>query len=115
MGMCPRYSQSYDTIPLGIAAHTRDGILPKPEKSDSFTKVLIYQVANEKECVGAPGWFSRSNGQLLISAQVMISRFVSLSPVSGSVLTAWSLLGSLSLPFSLPLPYSLALSLSKIN
>ena len=37
-------------------------------------------------------------------AQVMISRFVSLSPTSGSVLTAWSLLEILSLPLFLPTP-----------
>ena len=34
--------------------------------------------------------------QLLIWAQVMISQFVRLSPVSGSVLMAWSLLGIVS-------------------
>ena len=45
-----------------------------------------------------------------LSAQVMMSQFVSLSPASGSVLTAWSLLGILSL--SLSLCYSPALSLS---
>ena len=42
--------------------------------------------------------------QLLISAQVMISWFVGLSPVLGSVLTAWNLLGILYLPLSLPPP-----------
>ena len=49
---------------------------------------------------------------LLISAQVMISRFVRLSPTSGSALTVWSLLGILSLPLSLPSPVHY---LSKIN
>ena len=50
-------------------------------------------------------------------AQVMISRFVSLSPTSGSVLTAQSLelLRILCLPLSLPLPCSCHLSLSKTN
>ena len=43
---------------------------------------------------------SRSRVQLLISAQVVISRFVSLSPASGSTLALGSLLGILSL--SLP-------------
>ena len=38
-------------------------------------------------------------------AQVVISRFVSLRPVSGSKSTACSLLGMLSLPLSLPLPH----------
>ena len=50
-------------------------------------------------------------------AQVVISWFVSLSPVSGSVLTAQSLkpvLGSVSTSLSLPLPH-LCFSLSKIN
>ena len=46
-------------------------------------------------------------------AQVMISPSVSLSPVSGSVLTAWSLFQILS-P-SLSFPHSYSVSLSKIN
>ena len=45
---------------------------------------------------GAQGWLSRLNIQLWISAQVMISRFVSLSPMSGYVLRAQRLLGILS-------------------
>ena len=56
---------------------------------------------------------------VLILAHVMISRFVSSSPASGSVLTAWSLelLRILCLLLSQPLPclFSLSLSLSKIN
>ena len=53
-------------------------------------------------------------------AQVMISQFQSLSPASGSVLTAWSLKPAFdSVPLSLSAPPSLALglslSLSKIN
>ena len=56
----------------------------------------------------------------LTSAQVMISWFVSLSPASGSVLTAWSLepaSDSLSPSLSAPplLALCLFLSLSKIN
>ena len=47
------------------------------------------------------------------SAQVMISQFVSLRPVSGSVLTAQ--LWILCLPLSLPLPCLHTLSLSKIK
>ena len=50
------------------------------------------------------------------SAQVMISRFVSSSPMSGSVLTAQSLgpaLDSVSPSLSLPLPGSHSLSLSQ--
>ena len=59
----------------------------------------------------------------LTSAQVVISWFVGLSPVSGSILTwwlgVWSLLQILCLPlFALPLmahALALSLSLSKIN
>ena len=46
--------------------------------------------------LGAPGWLSPLSDRLLISAQVMISRFVSSSPTSDSVLTARSLCGILS-------------------
>ena len=52
------------------------------------------------------------------SAQVMSSQFVSLSPASGSVLTAQSLelaLDSVSPSLSAPSPLVLCLSLSKIN
>ena len=47
------------------------------------------------------------------SAQVMISRSVSSSPASGSVLRAWSLLRILCLPLSAPPPFMLCLSLSQ--
>ena len=47
------------------------------------------------------------NIQLLTSAQVTISQFMSLSPLSGFVLTVWSLLGIFSL--SLP-PFSLKIN-----
>ena len=52
--------------------------------------------------------------QLLISAPVMISRFVTSSPTSGSALTAWRLLRihSLSLSLFLPCLYSRSRSLS---
>ena len=54
------------------------------------------------------------------SAQVMISRFVSSRPASGSVLTARSLEPasdsvSPSLSVSLSLPHSCSVSLSKVN
>ena len=45
----------------------------------------------------------------LTSAQIMISRFMSSSPVWGSVLTAWSLFQILCLPPSLSLSLSLSL------
>ena len=51
--------------------------------------------------IGVPGWLSWLSIRLLISAQVMISRFMRLIPVSGSVLIAWSLPGILSLSLSL--------------
>ena len=44
-----------------------------------------------------PGCLSRLSVRLFISAQVMISWFVSSSPAPGSVLTVQSLLGILSL------------------
>ena len=61
---------------------------------------------------GAPGWLSGLSVQLLVSAQVMISRFMASSPASGSVLTAQSLLGILSLSSSPCAPPLLTLSLS---
>ena len=53
----------------------------------------------------------------LTSAQVMILPFMSLSPMSVSVLTAWSLEPALdSVSVSLPLPtHTLSLSLKKVN
>ena len=51
-----------------------------------------------------PGWLSRLSIGLLISAQVMISRFVSSSPALGSLLSAQSLLQTLCPPVSAPLP-----------
>ena len=53
-------------------------------------------------CWGA--WVAQLGVKLLVSARVMISQFVDLSPASGSVLTAQSLLGILPLPLSLPFP-----------
>ena len=46
---------------------------------------------------GVPGWLSWLINGLLISAQVMISWFIGLSPASDFVLTTQSLLGILSL------------------
>ena len=48
-----------------------------------------------------PGWLSWLSTRLLISAEVIISRFVRSSPERGSVLTAWSLPGILSHSLSL--------------
>ena len=65
----------------------------------------------KEEEKGAAGWLSQLGVQLLVLAQVMISRLVGSS--SGSVLAARSLLGILS-P-SLSAPPLLTISLSKIN
>ena len=51
----------------------------------------------------------------LTSAQVMISRFLGSSPMSGSLLSAQSLLRILCLPLSVPPLLVLSLSLSKTN
>ena len=55
--------------------------------------LLIFQVPGVKPCQlknvqGAPEWLSWLGFQLLTLAQVMISQFEGLSPLSGSVLTA---------------------------
>ena len=63
------------------------------------------------ELRGAPGWLSWFGIQLLIWALVVLSRFLSSSPASGSAQSTQSLLGVLSAP---PL-LSLSLSLPKIN
>ena len=69
---------------------------------------------NKKIFIGMPGWLSWLSVWLLVSAQVMISQFVSLSPTLGSTLIMQSLLGVLSLSLSLSLPpLALSLSLSK--
>ena len=71
----------------------------------------------KKEKGGSPGWFSWLSIRLLISALAMISRFMGLSTMLDSVLTAQSMLGILS-PVSLPLfplthAFALSLSLSQ--
>ena len=60
----------------------------------------------------APGWLSWLSVQLLVLAQVMISRFMSSSPVSGSLLSVQSPLCILCPLLSLPLPCSHMCSLS---
>ena len=76
---------------------------------------MIVRRGIRKESGGA--WVAQSVG-CPTSAQVVVSRFVSLSPASGSVLTARSLepaLDSVSSPLSAPPPLVLCLCLSKIN
>ena len=65
-----------------------------------------------RKIVGASGWLSWLSVQLLVSAQVMIIKFMRLSPALGSVLAARSLLGILSLPLSVSLCPSAARVLS---
>ena len=62
---------------------------------------------------GAPGWLSCLSIRFLISAQVMISWFMTLSPASSSALTVQSLLGILSPSLSAPPPLALYLSKKK--
>ena len=58
--------------------------------------------APEEKNLGAPGGPSRLSVQCLVSAQVMISQFVSSSPESGSGMTVQSLLGIPSLSLCVP-------------
>ena len=74
----------------------------------------------KQHSLGAPRWLSRLVVCLLMSAQVMISQFVSSSPASGSVLMARSLepaLDSVSPSLSVwPSPnHTLSLSLKNIK
>ena len=64
----------------------------------------VWPPAGELEGVGDGAWVVRSV-ERLTSAQVMISRFGSLSPASGSVLTDQNLLRILCPPRSPPLPH----------
>ena len=66
--------------------------------------------------IGAPGWLSRLSAWLLVSAQVMISRFHEFKPCirlcADSVESPWD---SLTPFLSVPPPLMLSLSLSKIK
>ena len=75
--------------------------------------LLLWLLFVYKVGLGEPGWLGHLSVWLLISAQVMMSRFMGFSPGSGSGLTVWSLLGILCLSslFARPL-FSLTLSLS---
>ena len=65
----------------------------------------------ENPSVGAPGWLSQLSVQLLVSAQVMISRFREFEPhitfCTDSVESAWD---SLSLSLSLSLSFALKIN-----
>ena len=62
----------------------------------------MYSDADLQRNQGAPEWLSGLSVQLVIGAQVMISRFVRWNPMSDSVLLTQSLLRILSL-FAPPL------------
>ena len=61
---------------------------------------------------GTAEWLGLLSIRFLISAQVVISWLMGLSPMSDSTVTAQRLLGIISLPLSLSLPFS-SPSLSK--
>ena len=89
----------------------------------------LYHVFNEGKFLfkkyfstGEPASLGQLSLRLWISAQVMISPFVGLSPESGTTLTTRGLLGIFSLPCSLPLPHAwpihtrmLALKINKLK
>ena len=66
--------------------------------------LILHCLLYHKLFPGAPGWLGGLSNRLLTLSQVMISWFVSSSPVSGSALTVWGLLGILCL-LSLSLPH----------
>ena len=66
--------------------------------------IITWRRATLEKLCGAPGWLNRFCDQFLILAQVMISRFLSSSPGSGSALRAWNLHGIISLCLSLSPP-----------
>ena len=106
-GSCLGFSLSLSLCPSpAYALH--------PPASKKTKKQKPFTVSGQ----GAPGWLSQLSSRLLISAQVMISRFMRSSLRLGSVLTMRSLLGILCLSPSLPAPpllvsvHAVSLSLS---
>ena len=85
---------------------------PSSPHPRSLVTSLTLSLSKKKKrfIIGVPGRLSWLSAQLLISAQVMISRFMSSSPTWGSALREWSLLGILSLPLSLPPLHTLSLN-----
>ena len=102
--------------------YTRGGLF---HTAFSNGELIPFQVLGWKSCFKEVNCWGAWVAQLVkhpTSAQVMVSRFMSLSPTSGSVLTAQSLeLASdsvspcLSAPLLMSLSLSLSLSLSRIN
>ena len=90
----------------GKSATTRQSHCPHDayrlhgEIGNKHKKVISYVQFRTfmKKKIGAPGSLSQLSVQLLISALVIISQFMRLSPTSSSTLTVQSPLGILSLP-----------------
>ena len=90
------------------------------ENLSRYKLLWFYAVLGIRRKVGVPGWLSQLSIGLLISAQVMISQFMSQSPTSSSVLMMQNLFGILYPSFYPSLAHvcahSLSLSLSlRIN
>ena len=101
-------------VALTEAESKQEGINPSPIQPSHLPIEPLLEDPNR----GAPGWLSRLSVQLLVSAQVMISRFMSSSPVSGSVLIAQGLepaSDSMFPSLSAPPPLMLCLCLSLKN
>ena len=81
--------------------HTNSWLGPHSEGSQIRLKVYF---------VGAPGWLSRLSVQLLILAQITISRLHGFGPCIG-LRAGVGRVGILPLSLSLPLPYSYCLPL----
>ena len=95
------------TVPIWLC-----GKIFNVRKSLVALKKNLNQISS---CIRAPGWLSPLSVRLQLRSW---SQSVSLSPISGSVLTAQSLesaLDSVSPSFSLPLPCSCSVSLSVKN
>ena len=67
---------------------------------DRWQRIKMVDISRKKSWLGVPGWPSWLIVWLLISVQVMISRFMGLSPALGSALAVQRLLGILSLCLS---------------
>ena len=75
--------------------------------------LYVHEALINDSRIGAPGSLRWLSIRLLVSAQVVISRFMSSSPAWGSELMVQSLLGFLSPSPSAPSPLGLSLPLSK--
>ena len=83
-----------------------------PQRGENADDIGASNLERQRLGLGAPGWLRGLSVQLLVSAQITISQFLSSSPTSGSALMAWILLGILSLCPSPAFAHILSLSLS---